>query len=285
LAGIQLHWFLNQNCNLALDWTNHKLRTNVNSDTFLLPFLFKWNSAFCLKRHRFKHCSLKKKDPNSVVLNGTVGLLLPLDARNRGRRRFFPPLSPPSSPSKRRRLPFKKTPTQPKAFHVLEWRQHNGRPVLSLPCFLPIKIGEGRARKKERDREKEERSRIGTERREPREKKEKKRRREEKTGEETVRTVIADTSIVGNSCVLPPPSPPAAPWATVGQLSSLSSSTSFFFFTIHFACEQWRSPLAAGPINKKNFFSKIVIVFRVFFTKFFLVFGWYFYTKKIQIRH
>jgi hypothetical protein len=42
---------------------------------------------------------------------------------------------------------------------------------------------------------------------------------------------------------------------------------------------------SAGPINKKNFFSKIVIVFRVFFTKFCLVFGWYFYTKKIQIRY
>ena len=109
-----------------------------------------------------------------------MGFLLPLDARNRGRRRFFPPLSPPSSPLKRHRLPFKKMPTQPKAFHVLEWRQHNGRPVLSLPCFLPIKIGEGRARKKERDREKEERSRIGIEKREPREKKEKKKKKRRK---------------------------------------------------------------------------------------------------------
>jgi hypothetical protein len=77
-----------------------------------------------------------------------------------------------------------------------------------------------------------------------------------------VRTVIADTSTVGNSCVLPPPSPPAAPWATVGQLSSLSSSTSFFFFTIHFACEQWRSPLFDGlaaptQLTKKISFRKL----------------------------
>jgi len=30
----------------------------------------------------------KKKDPNGAVLNGTVGLILPLDTRGRGRRRF-----------------------------------------------------------------------------------------------------------------------------------------------------------------------------------------------------
>jgi len=90
LAGMQLHWFLNQNYNLGLDWTNHKLRTNVNSDMFLSPFLFKWNGVFCLKWRRFIHCSLlKNKDPNSVILNGTVGLLLSLDTRSRGRRRFF----------------------------------------------------------------------------------------------------------------------------------------------------------------------------------------------------
>jgi len=87
---MQLHWFLNQNYNIGLDWTNHKLRTNVNSDMFLPPFPFKWNGVFCPKWRRFIHCSLlKKKDPNSVVLNGTVGLLLPLDTRSRGRRRFF----------------------------------------------------------------------------------------------------------------------------------------------------------------------------------------------------
>jgi len=61
LAGMQLHWFLNQNCNWGLDWTNYKLRTNVNSNTFLPPFPFKWNDTFCPKRHRFIHFSLKKK--------------------------------------------------------------------------------------------------------------------------------------------------------------------------------------------------------------------------------
>jgi len=35
----------------------------------------------------------KKKDPNGAILNDTVGLLLPLDVRGRGRRRFFSPIS------------------------------------------------------------------------------------------------------------------------------------------------------------------------------------------------
>ena len=83
LAGMQLHWFLNQNCNLGLDWTNYKLRTNVNSDMFFPPFPFKWNDIVSCTVH------IKKKDPNGAVLNGTVGLLLPLDVRDRGRRRFF----------------------------------------------------------------------------------------------------------------------------------------------------------------------------------------------------
>jgi hypothetical protein len=34
----------------------------------------------------------KKRDQNGVVLNGTITFLLPLDAQNRGKRRFFLPL-------------------------------------------------------------------------------------------------------------------------------------------------------------------------------------------------
>jgi len=50
----------------------------------------------------------KNKDPNGAVLNGTMGLLLPLDARGRGRRRFPSPafLFPFSSNQ------LKKTPTK-----------------------------------------------------------------------------------------------------------------------------------------------------------------------------
>ena len=103
------------------------------------------------------HTLLKKKKEarNGDVLNGTVGLLLPLDARSRGRRRFFFLCFPPPSPSKRRRLPFKKTPTKdphlPKLFTC--WRGGGGAaaqwPPRSLPpLFLPIKTGEWRAKKK-----------------------------------------------------------------------------------------------------------------------------------------
>jgi len=90
LVGMQLHWFLNQNCNLGLYWTNYKLRTNVNSDMFFPPFPFKWNDTVSCIVH------IKKRDPNGAVLNGTVGLLLPLDVRDRGRRRFFYQLFSPS---------------------------------------------------------------------------------------------------------------------------------------------------------------------------------------------
>jgi hypothetical protein len=74
-----------------------------------------------------------------------MGLLLPLDARSRGRRRFFLPLFSPIPLSKRRRLPFKKTPTQPTlSSHV-------------PPLFLPIKTGEEKKKddKKERRQKRE----------------------------------------------------------------------------------------------------------------------------------
>jgi len=52
LAGMQLHWFLKSKLQLRID---------VDFDTILLPFSFKWNGVFCLKRRRFIHCSLKRK--------------------------------------------------------------------------------------------------------------------------------------------------------------------------------------------------------------------------------
>ena len=69
----------------------------------------------------------KKEGPKRCRFDSTVDLLLPLNARGRGRRKFFFPLFSPTSPSKRRRLPFKKTPTQPTTFHMLQgrWRGDN----------------------------------------------------------------------------------------------------------------------------------------------------------------
>jgi hypothetical protein len=52
------------------------------------------------------HVKKKQKDPNGAVLKGTVGLLLPLDVRGRGRRSFFIDFSVPLSLKS-----IKKTPT------------------------------------------------------------------------------------------------------------------------------------------------------------------------------
>jgi len=99
-----------------------------------------------------------------------MGLLLPLDARSRGRRRFFLPLSPPPNP-KKTPTPSKKTPT---TFHVLEGRQHNGRPSHVSPLFLPIKTGEEKKKTREEREErgrKKERTEERVQRREEKEEK------------------------------------------------------------------------------------------------------------------
>ena len=66
----------------------------------------------------------KKKNPNGVVLNGIVGLLLPLDLRGRGRRRFFlPPVFTNFLPLKSIKKTLTKDPQLSKAFHVLKKRE------------------------------------------------------------------------------------------------------------------------------------------------------------------
>jgi hypothetical protein len=54
------------------------------------------------------HPLFKKKAPNDAILNGIVGLLLSLDARGKGRRRFFSPVFLLSLSL----LKLKKTPTE-----------------------------------------------------------------------------------------------------------------------------------------------------------------------------
>jgi hypothetical protein len=48
--------------------------------------------VFLSKTVSFHTLFMQKKDPNGALLNGIVGLLLPLDVQGRGRRRFFFPL-------------------------------------------------------------------------------------------------------------------------------------------------------------------------------------------------
>jgi len=58
---------------------------------FLVPFLLNETARFG-KTAPFHPLFQKKKskDPNGVVLNATVGLLLPLDTQGRGREDFLP---------------------------------------------------------------------------------------------------------------------------------------------------------------------------------------------------
>jgi len=99
LAGMQLHWFCNQNWNWGLDWTNYKLRTNVNSDTFLPPFPFKWNGVFCPKwRVLSKTTSFhtlfiyKKKKPETVPFWTALWVFFFPWTRETGEKYFFLPL-------------------------------------------------------------------------------------------------------------------------------------------------------------------------------------------------
>jgi len=100
LAGMQLHWFLNQNCNLGLDRTSYKLKTDLYFDISLAPFSFKWNDMFCSKRRRFIHCSLKKKKPGTVPFWRHCGSSSSPGCVRQGKRKNFPPLlfSSPSVP-------------------------------------------------------------------------------------------------------------------------------------------------------------------------------------------
>jgi hypothetical protein len=76
-------------------------------------------------------------------------------------------------------------PHLPKAFHVLEGRQHSGRPRLSLPCFLPIKTGKERAKKKEEKRRERAQERGKTKRKKKEEAEKRMKNREEREEKQT----------------------------------------------------------------------------------------------------
>jgi len=100
LAGMQLHWFLNQNCNLGLDWTNYKLRTNVNSDMFFPPFPFKWNDIVSCTVH------IKKKGPKRCRFEWHCRSSSSPGRARQGKKKIFLPTSLHLSPKN-----IKKTPT------------------------------------------------------------------------------------------------------------------------------------------------------------------------------
>jgi hypothetical protein len=89
-------------------------------------------------------------------------LLLPLDARNRGRRRFFfLPLSSPSNLQKDVASPLKDA-DLPTTFHVLDGRWRGGS-TGAAPSTSPSPVfaykNRGRGRKKETENKREERDR------------------------------------------------------------------------------------------------------------------------------
>jgi hypothetical protein len=130
----------------------------------------------------------KKKARNGAVLKWHH-LLLPLDARNRGRRRFFfLPLSLPSNPQKDVASPLKDA-DLPTTFHVLDGRWRGGS-TMAAPTTSPSPVfaykNRGRGRKKKAREEREERDRKTERERnkgEGGEEKKKKQRRERKKKE------------------------------------------------------------------------------------------------------
>jgi hypothetical protein len=188
------------------------------------------NSAVSCTVHTKKK---KEKDLNGAVLNGIMGLLLPLDARSRGRRRFFFLCFPPPFLSQNDT----DQPHLPKTtFHVLEGQQHNGRPNHVPPLFLPIKTGgktdnqkrdrEGGKRDNEKERRREERGQSirGKELKTERKKRTKNRGEREKKKNRVVATT-ANRQCHHQRRYMSPQAAPPTTAATAGQ----PVSPSFFF--------------------------------------------------------
>jgi hypothetical protein len=133
---MQLNWFLKSKLQLS---------TDLNSDMFFAPFSFKWNDVFWVKRRRFIHCFKKKKKKkrkalNDAVLNGTVGLLLPLHTQRQGKKNCLPLHLPLSSflkknPKRRWQQPHHLLKLWPMAYHKAE--KQRGRAPRAALRWLP----------------------------------------------------------------------------------------------------------------------------------------------------
>jgi len=165
----------------------------------------------------------KKKDPNGAILNDTVGLLLPLDVRGRGRRRFFSPISLLSLSL----LNIKKTPTIATCITsdlwptTGQWKKketcpsgsrgalHSGRPNHVSPLFSPINIWERTEKRrgwKDRKKEKKKTRRGKKEGRTEKKNKNKKKNREKNRGRQG-----------GRNRQLPPTPPPPGTTTIAGH--------------------------------------------------------------------
>jgi hypothetical protein len=164
---------------------------------------------------------MKKKARNGAVLK-RHHLLLPLDARNRGRRRFFfLPLSPPSN--------LQKDVDLPTTFHVLDGRWRGGSTV-AAPSTSPSPVfaykNRGRGRKKETENKREEKNRErerdqGREkRREKDERKRKEKERKKKTAKEEENTEEGGET--------------AGPRASAASVAATPGKPSAFLFCLHF---------------------------------------------------
>jgi len=87
---MQLNWYLKSKLQLRTWLNKSQIEDWFGLWHVFAALFFKWNDAFCPKRHRFIHCSLKKRTKNGAVLNDTVHLLLPLDVQKTGEGAFVP---------------------------------------------------------------------------------------------------------------------------------------------------------------------------------------------------
>jgi len=256
LARMQLNWYLKSKLLLRTSLNKSQIEDWVGCWHVFGTISFKWNGDV-------SSTVSKKKYPKGVVLNDIVGLLLPLDTRSRGRRRFPSPafLFPLSLKQ------LKKMPTKPTHLLATWWknrgdvplgRLHSGRPghptpeprldrgsrAISSPVFLPINTRERESRRGSKRKEQNRRGKeLKTKRKKKRITEEEKKKKNREADERRRRTATWShrhfaTSITAND-------------SSHYKSASPSSSTSFFFFcvffsTVHVVCEQWSGPLLSA---------------------------------------
>ena len=110
--------------------------------------------VFCPKRRRFIHCSLKKSPKRCRFERHYGSSSSPGGAKKGKKKIFLPPVFTDFLPLKSIKKTLTKDPPLAQSFPRVGGAAAQWPPGLSLPCFLPIKTGEERAkRKREQKRE------------------------------------------------------------------------------------------------------------------------------------